>query len=106
MTEKSGCGCVESCKKLVARFDGLPDAEKTIKEFDYNLSALEKRVEELQKTDGISEVSDAVYEEGFRSRSCRPQKSYCLCRSKNIFRLLILKAYSKLGGKYRTDIRS
>ncbi len=62
MTEKSGCGCVESCKKLVARFDGLPDAEKTIKEFDYNLSALEKRVEELQKTDGISEVSDAVYE--------------------------------------------
>lgn len=62
----SGCASLESCRELATKFENLPDAEKVIKEYDYKLSSLKQKVEELKKIDGIS----AVTEEEYRAAEC------------------------------------
>ncbi len=62
LVKESGRGNVESCGKLTAQFENMPDAERIIKEFDSNLSLLKSKAEELKKTEGISSVTHEEYE--------------------------------------------
>lgn len=62
LLKASGQESVEGCRATVARFEKLPDAERTIKEYDAKLAALTARAEELKNTDGISGFSAEEYE--------------------------------------------
>lgn len=57
----SGFACVKDCADLVAKFEKLPDAENTIKDFDNNFALLKSKEEELKKTDGILSFTPKEY---------------------------------------------
>lgn len=58
----SGLDNIDACISLVAKFDKLPDAEQTLKDFDSTLSVLNLKAAGLRKTDGILSVTNEEYE--------------------------------------------
>ena len=65
----SGRETVDDCAGLVAKFDKLPNAEQTLKDFDGTVSVLSTRAEELRKAEGILSITTAEYEAAEREKS-------------------------------------
>ncbi|MDE7082586.1 MAG: SMC family ATPase [Clostridia bacterium] len=62
LVKTSGLESVESCVALAAKFDKMPDAEATLKEFDTALSLSYSKAEELKKINGIFSVTNEEFE--------------------------------------------
>lgn len=60
---------VEKCRELSLRFSDVADAHKAVNDFDARIASLLSRKNELEKTDGITAVSDASVAEAEREKS-------------------------------------